>query len=86
MLRRSVFSVLLLGLAAGAAHGQTSGMTSFQALVKHAAGDPITGTLNLEFRIYDAATAVTLGTFRKPAASGGKSTTVTRKYSQGARP
>ncbi len=36
--------------------GQTAGMLSFQGLIKDAGGNPINGSVDLEFRIFDAET------------------------------
>ncbi|MCH8252282.1 MAG: hypothetical protein IID36_07505, partial [Planctomycetes bacterium] len=40
-------------LATGA-FGQTAGMLSFQGLIRDAQGDPVEGSVTLEFRIFDA--------------------------------
>jgi hypothetical protein len=44
----------ILGLWAGQAQAQTAGMLSFQGLIKDVNGNPVTGAVNLEFRLYDA--------------------------------
>ena len=57
MLRTGSFLFVLLGLMASPVFAQTAGMLSFQGLIKDNMGNPITGSVNLEFRIFDAATA-----------------------------
>ena len=48
--------MLLLGFMVSPVFGQTAGMLGFQGLLKDAGGDPINGTVDLEFRIFDAET------------------------------
>ena len=48
--------MLLVGLMVSPVFGQTSGMLSFQGLIKDNMGNPINGTVDLEFRIFDAQT------------------------------
>ncbi len=50
------FGVLLISPALG----QTPGMVGFQGLIKDAGGIPITGTVDLEFRIFTASSGGTL--------------------------
>ncbi len=47
---------LLVGLLAVPAFGQTAGIIGFKGLIKDGVGNPINGTVDLEFRMYDAAT------------------------------
>lgn len=54
MIGRRTIPVLLLGLMVSPVFGQTASMLSFQGLIKDASGNPITGDVVLEFRIYDA--------------------------------
>ena len=54
MRARPVLALLFLGLVSNLALGQTAGMLGFQGLIKDAGGNPITGTVDLEFRIFDA--------------------------------
>ncbi|MCH7592302.1 MAG: hypothetical protein IH989_05950 [Planctomycetes bacterium] len=56
MRARPIFALLFLGLVSNLALGQTAGMLSFQGLIKDGGGNPINGTVDLEFRIYDAET------------------------------
>ncbi len=56
MRTRHVFSVPFLCILTSAALGQTAGMLSFEGLIKDAGGDPVNGSIDLEFRIYDAET------------------------------
>lgn len=48
--------VLLLAVMVSPALGQTAGMLSFQGFIKGSTGPPVDGVIDLEFRIYDAAT------------------------------
>ena len=57
MKRHWGFLAVLLGALGGQAVAQTPGMLTFQGLIKDAGGQPVTGLVDLEFRIYDAATA-----------------------------
>ena len=57
--RRTV-PALLLGLLATPVFAQTAGMLSFQGLIKDNMGNRITGTVDLEFRIFDAEVGGTL--------------------------
>ena len=54
MFARTTAFGFLCTLFAGQALGQTAGMLGFQGLIKDAGGAPVTGTVDLEFRIYDA--------------------------------
>ena len=56
MRARPVFALLFMGLVSNVALGQTAGMLGFQGLIKDGGGNPITGTVDLEFRIFDAET------------------------------
>lgn len=49
--------LLLSGLLVSPVFAQTAGMLSFQGLIKDGGGNPMTGTVDLEFRIFDAQTA-----------------------------
>ncbi len=51
---------LFLVLLAAPALGQTAGMLSFQGFIKDSSGDPVTGSVDLVFRIYDAEQGGTL--------------------------
>jgi hypothetical protein len=51
---RSKLVLWAMALLAGPTFGQTAGMLSFQGLIKDDLGNPVNGTVNLEFRIYNA--------------------------------
>ncbi len=54
VIARASVVLLLLGMSVSPVFGATAGKLSFQGLIKDSLGDPITGTVDLTFGLYDA--------------------------------